>query len=193
MTTTLILAALASFVLMGCSSLEPTDDPGVERAGRYVLINKGPEAEVAVGYRHAQNNLGSEWLLLEAAVTSPPGQTARILREKVSVRTPAGAVVSLATQKDFNESYSSLQAFLRSADVVRDPMDYWPPRKQDCAFRFFVAPGQGVSFDEFSVNDFRACQGRLLFDVPGGVQPGRYVLSIDLEESEVEIPFTLED
>jgi len=102
-------------------------------------------------------------------------------------------VVALATQKEFNESYSSLQAFLRSADVVRDPMEYWPPRKQDCAFRFFVGPGQGVSFDEFSVNDFRACRGRLLFDIPGGVQPGRYVLSIDLEESDVEIPFTLEN
>lgn len=192
-TTTFTLMALAAAALMGCSSAEPTDDPGVDRMGQYVLINKGPEAEMVIGYRHAQNNLGSEWLLLEAAVTSPPGQTARIEREKVSVRTPVGTVVPLATQKEFNQAYSSLQAFLRKADVVREPMDYWPPRKQDCPFQFFVGPGQGVSFDEFSVNDFRACQGRLLFDIPGGVQPGRYVLSIDLEESEIEIPFTLED
>jgi hypothetical protein len=126
-------------------------------------------------------------------VTSPPGQTARIARDKISLRTPAGITVPLATQREFNEAYGGLQSFLRAADVVRDPMGYWPPRKEPCAFRFFVAPGQGVSFDEFSVNDVRACEGRLLFQVPGGVQPGRYVLSVDLEESEIEIPFTLED
>jgi hypothetical protein len=70
-------------------------------------------------------------------------------------------------------------------------MDYWPPRKQQCAIRFFVAPGEGVAFDEVTVNDFRACQGRFFFRVPGGVQAGRYVLAIDLEESEIRIPFTL--
>lgn len=184
---------IIAFALLGCSSVEPTDDPGIDRLGQYLLINRGPEAEVIVGYRHAEKNLGSQWLLLEMAVTSPPGQTARIKRENVSVTTPAGATIPLATQREFNEAYAPLQGFLRAADVVRDPMDYWPPRKEDCPIQFFVQPGEGVSFDEFSVNDFRACQGRFLFEIPGGVQAGRYVLDIDLEESEVRIPFTLED
>jgi len=71
-------------------------------------------------------------------------------------------------------------------------MDYWPPRKQKCAIRFFVAPGSGVSFDEFTVNDFRVCEGRFFFRIPGGVQPGRYVLTIELEESEIRVPIPLE-
>jgi hypothetical protein len=180
-------------ILSGCSSAQPTDDPGVERLGRFILMNKGPEAEVAIGYRHAENNLGSEWLLLEVAITSPPRQVAEIERKNVSVRTPAGVTVPLATQQEFNEAYRSLQPFVKQADVVRDPMDYWPPRKQQCAIQFFVAPGEGVAFDRVSVNDFRACEGRFFFKIPGGVQVGRYVLTIDLQESEIRIPFTLED
>jgi hypothetical protein len=189
---TLALGIIA-LALLGCSSAQPTDDPGIDRLGRYLLINQGPEAEVAVGYRYAAQNLGSQWLLLEVAVTSPPGQTARIKREAISVTTPTGSTIPLATQREFNEAYSSLQGVLRAADVMRDPMDYWPPRKEDFPMKFFVQPGQGVAFDEFSVNDFRTAQGRFLFEIPGGVQAGRHVLDIDLEESEVRIPFTLED
>jgi hypothetical protein len=186
------LLAVAAIALVGCSSAEPTDDPGVDRLGEYLRINRGPEAEVVVGYRYAQANLGAEWLLLEIAATSPPGQTARILRDKVSLRTPAGATLPLASQQEFNAAYSSLQAVERAADVVRDPMGYWPPRKEPCAIRFFTEPGRGVSFDEFTVNDFRACEGRFWFRVPGGVQAGRHVLAIDLKESEIRVPFTLD-
>jgi len=185
----LIIAFLA--VAAGCSSAEPTDDPGVDRMGQYVLMNKGPEAEVAIGYRQADRSLGSEWLLLEVAMTSPLGQSAKVERSDVSVRTPAGTKVPLATQKEFGEAYSSLRPFLTAADIARDPMDYWPPRKQSCEIQFFVQPGAGVAFDEVNLNDFRACQGRFMFKIPGGVQPGRYVLTIELEESEIRIPFTL--
>jgi hypothetical protein len=191
LTLGVVVTAICSF---GCSSAQPTDDPGVDRMGQYMLMSKGPEAEVVVGYRYAQQNLGAEWLLLELAITSPPGQTARILRENVSVTTPDGRVVPLATQPEFNEAYrGQLQASIRAANVVRDPMDYWPPRKQKCGIRFFVSPGEGVAFDEVTVNDFRACEGKFFFEIPGGVQAGRYVLTIDLEESEIRIPIPFED
>jgi hypothetical protein len=188
-----ILFAATALGLAACSSAVPTDDPGVDRMGKFILMGSGPEAEVVVGYRYAQQNLGSDWLLLEIAATSPPNQSARIERSNVSIKTPTGAVVPLATQSEFNEAYRGLQSSIRASDVVRDPMDYWPPRKQNCGIRFFVAPGAGVSFDEVSVNDFRACQGKFFFNIPGGVQPGRYVLSIDFEESEIRIPIPLEN
>jgi hypothetical protein len=188
-----VLFVLTALGLVACSSAEPTDDPGVDRMGKYILMSRGPEAEVVVGYRYAQQNLGAEWLLLEIAATSPPKQNARIERSKVSIKTPNGTTVPLATQTEFSEAYRGLQSSIRASDVVRDPMDYWPPRKQNCDIRFFVAPGSGVSFDEFSVNDFRACQGKFFFKIPGGVQAGRYVLSIDFEESEIRIPIPLEN
>jgi hypothetical protein len=76
--------------------------------------------------------------------------------------------------------------------VVRDPMDYWAPRRKSCFFQFYVEPGEGVSFDQVSVNDHLACQGRFLFQIPGGVQPGRYVLNIDQKDGEITIPITFE-
>jgi hypothetical protein len=191
-TSALALIVTASVLIVGCSSAEPTDDPGVDRMGQYILMSKGPEAEAVIGYRHAQNQLGSEWLMLEVAMTSPPGQTARIERKNISVRTPAGVTIPMATQNDFIQDFGSLQSFISAANVVRDPMDYWPPRKQTCPLEFFVEPGRGISYDQVTVNDFRACQGRFWFKVPGGVQAGRYVLTIELEESEIRIPFTFE-
>jgi len=190
---TLSLVVVAVIGLVGCSSAKPTDDPGVDRMGKYILMHKGPEVEVVVGYRHAQNSLGSEWLLLEMAMTSPVGQTATIERKNVSVRTPAEVTIPLATQTEFNQDYGTLQSFLRAADVVRDPMDYWQPRTESCLIRFFVVPTEGVSFDEVTLNFLRACQGRFLFKIPGGVQAGRYVLNIDLTENEIRIPITFEN
>jgi hypothetical protein len=54
-----------------------------------------------------------------------------------------------------------------------------------------VAPGEGVVFNEVTLNDRRACYGRLFFNVSGGIQPGRWVFGVDLPESEIRIPFEL--
>jgi len=190
--TAAVLATLAlAGVGLGCTSATPTDTPGVDQLGQYILRFKGPEVEVVTGVRHAAANLGSEWLLLEVAVSSPGGAKATIERDKIFVRTPAGDRIPLASQEEFGRAFGGLQPFLRQADVVRDPMDYFPPSRQDCGLDLFAAPGAQVVFDQVSVNDRRACQGRLFFRVPGGVQPGRWVLGIDLEETTVRIPFTL--
>jgi hypothetical protein len=187
------IGVVVAIGLVGCSSAKPTDDPGVDRVGKYLLMSKIPDFEVVIGYRHAQQSLGAPWLLLEVAMTSPSGEIAVVERKNVSVQTPDGATIPLATQREFNEAYGTLQSFIRSADVVRDPMDYWPPRKETCPIEFFVAPGTAVSFDQVTVSDFRACQGRFLFKIPGGVQPGRYVLNIDIKDSKLSIPITIEN
>jgi hypothetical protein len=57
--------------------------------------------------------------------------------------------------------------------------------------QFYVTPGGGVSFDEVTVSDKRGCYGRLYFKVPGGIQSGRWTFGVDLEESEIRIPFEL--
>jgi len=188
------LVAVGAIGLVGCSSAQPTDDPGVDRVGKYILKSSTPSLEVVIGYRYAQQNLGADWLLLETAMTSPTGKTniATVERKNVTVTTPGGEKIPLATQREFTEAYATLQSFLRAADVVRDPMDYWPPRKQSCVIQFYVEPGEGVSFDQVTVNDHLACQGRFLFQIPGGVQPGRYVLNIDQKDQGISIPITFE-
>jgi len=194
MRQTSLLAVLigAVVVVTACSSAVPTETPGVERLGQYILRQNGSEADVVLGYKYASQSLGEEWLLLELAITSPSGESAKFERENIWVRTPEGVQIPAASQKAFGEAYAEMRNRISQANVTRDPMDYFPPNRLPCSLDLYVAPGEGVAYDQVTVNDRRACQGKLFFYVPGGVQPGRYVLGIDLEEDEIRIPFTLE-
>jgi hypothetical protein len=144
-----------------------------------------------LGYRFANSQIGDEWMILEVGLSSPNGQTATVEREDVFLRTPDGTRLPVPTQKAFNEAYGSLRPVISKANVDRDPLDYFPPSRIECAIQFFVTPGGGVSFDEVTVSDRRGCFGRFFFAVPGGIQQGRWVLGIDQPESEIRIPFDL--
>jgi hypothetical protein len=192
---TSIIAAVAvvavTVTVAGCSSATPTDTPGVDRMGQYVLRQFGPELWTVLGYRFANSQIGDEWLILEVALSAPDGQTARVKREDVSLRTPDGKQLSLPSQKEFAEAWGALRPVISKANINRDPLEYFPPNRQECNIQFFVAPGQGVSFDEVSLNHLRGCFGRFFVYVPGGIQQGRWVLAIDQPESEIRIPFEL--
>ena len=195
MKTTSIITMLAlagvAVTLVSCSSATPTDTPGVERMGRSVLRQFGPELWTVLGYRFANSQIGDEWMILEVSLSSPGGQTATVEREDVFLRTPGGNQLALPTQKEFNEAYGSLRPVIAKANVDRDPLDYFPPSRIECAIQFFVTPGGGVSFDEVTLSDRRGCFGRLYVAIPGGIQQGRWVLGIDQPESEIRIPFDL--
>lgn len=190
--TAVAVIGLAATIL-GCSSATPTDTPGVDRMGRYVLKQDGPQLWTVLGYRFATTQIGDEWLILEVGLSSPSGQNATIKREDVFVRTPGGTKIPLATQAEFNEAWGKLRPVINSANVNRDPLSYFPEGREECAVQFFVAPGQGVVYDEVSVNNRRQCYGRLFFNVSGGIQQGRWVFGIDMPESETRIPFDLEE
>ncbi len=65
------------------------------------------------------------------------------------------------------------------------------PTRRPCGDWFFRAPTDGLTRDVLTFSSVEVCDGILFFHVPGGVQPGRWVLEIKLEESIVEIPFVL--
>lgn len=184
-----VAAVTATFV--GCSSATPTDAPGVDRMGQYVLRQFGPELWTVLGYRFANSQIGEEWMILEVGLSSPGGQIATVKREDVFLRTPDGKRLSLPTQKEFAEAWGELRPVVSKANINRDPLDYFPPSRQECSIQFFVEPGQGVSFDEVTLNHQRGCFGRFFFPVPGGIQQGRWVFAIDQPESEIRIPFDL--
>jgi len=50
---------------------------------------------------------------------------------------------------------------------------------------------EGLASDEVPVNTFQLCSGPLVFRVPGGVQPGRWHLVIELKKNRVDVPFEL--
>lgn len=185
-----LAAILAMGLLTGCSTAVPTANPEVERVGRWVLRYAGPQIEAAVGYRFADSSVGDDWMLLDVAVTGTSNASVEISRDRVWLRLPDGATVALPPQEVFAPSYAGLNARINRAVIAADPLDYWIGRAE-CSLDFLVAPGSRIAQLATWVNDRRVCSGRLYFDLPTGIQPGHYVLGIDLEESTVRIPFEI--
>jgi len=186
--STVVLLAMGG---ISCTSAKPTSTPGVDEMGEFIRMEQGKDLEVVVGYRFAAGNLGSEWLILEVAMTTPFSDMTEVKRSDVWIETPDGETIPLATQKEFNESYSELRPLIHRANVARDPMNYFPASRKPCRIQFFVTPGGGMSYDTVTLNYKRGCMGKFFFKVPGGVGPGTWTLGIDLENSQIKIPFEL--
>jgi len=184
------LAALALLTLAACSTATPTATPGVERLGATVLRYSGPEVDAILSYRFADLNPGEEWLFLDLALTGAKRTAVEIKRDRISLLTPNGDVVPLASQVEFGQAYPQLAAALARADVAAEPLGYFPSRTPK-GLNLQVVPGTGLALESVWVNDLDVATGRLFFDLPNGVQAGHYELRIDLEESKVRIPFRL--
>jgi hypothetical protein len=56
---------------------------------------------------------------------------------------------------------------------------------------FFSPPGATFHRNIIGPSAFNYASGPLVFQIPGGVQPGGWVLRIEMEESTAKIPFVL--
>ncbi len=184
------LGALLLLGLTACSTATPTGTPGVERLGATILRYGGPQVQALLSYRWANQNPGEGWLFLDVALTGNTRSAVEVKRDRISVLTPSGDVVPLASQEAFGQAYPQLAAALARAAVAAEPLDYYPGRNPK-GLDFLVVPGTGLALESVWVNDLDVAIGRLYFDLPTGVQPGQYELRIDLEESKVRIPFRL--
>jgi len=177
---------------VGCSSAVPTETPGVERLGATSLRYRGPEVEVVMSHRYATASVGADWLMLELAITTADTATVEIDRNKIWVRTPAGEEVALASQEAFRAAYGELSAKLAQADVMAEPLGYFAGRRER-PLELFATPFEGLVYETVWLTYQEVHVGRLYFEVPGGIQPGRWELHLKLTESEVRIPFRLAD
>jgi hypothetical protein len=183
-------AALLAGAAVGCSTAMPTDTPGVTRVGATALRYAGPDVEAVLSYRFAGTSIGDDWMLLDVAMSGARHESVEVTRAGITLRTPSGEDLPLADQGEFAAAYGALAPVLARADVGAEPLDYWSGRR-DQPIEFFSPPGQSLVFPSFWVNDRLVYSGRLYFQVPGGIQPGRYELRVKLVESELRIPFTL--
>jgi hypothetical protein len=186
----LALGTLALLTLTACSTAAPTGTPGVERLGNTILRYTGPEVDAILSYRFASVNLGEDWLFLDISLTGNTRTAVEVNRDRISLLTPTGDVIPLATQREFGEAYPQLASALARAAIAGEPLDYYPSRTPK-GLDFLVAPGTGLALQSVWVNDLDVAIGRLYFFLPSGVQPGHYELRIDLQEAKVRIPFQL--
>ncbi len=176
-----------------CSSAVSTGDPGVSAVGEHFLLYEGPEIEIVLGTGFAAGHVGGEYLLLGASLAGASGEkTATIDRSKISVRTPDRRMIPLMSQAEFRDVYGRLNVPARRAEAFSPTALDSRPTRRRCGDWFFKAPTDEMARDVLTILPIEVCDGILFFHVPGGVQPGHWVLQIKLEESVVEIPFFLD-
>jgi hypothetical protein len=176
---------------LACSTSSATRAPEVSEQGKYRVWYEGPEVEVEVDYWWAERHLGDQWMILEVAVAGV-SRVAEVSRDSIRLRAPDGTSIPALDRTEFREVYGALRMAFVQTDAWAGPPVRFMGSRQPCGRWFYVAPGVlDHGYDAVYATPMQVCAGPLVFQVPIGVQPGRWVLTIDLEESDVRIPFVL--
>lgn len=184
-------AVIAVAVLAACSTAVPTDTPGVTQRSRYVLNYDGPELRAELAYRWASTHLGEQWLAVKLSLSAAAGAAPVVEHGAISVRAPDGRDVVLVDKAGFWEANAALRIALDVMDAWGPPISRIEGQGRACSEWFLVPPGNLNDRTYLRLEAGSWCSGPLVFAVPGGVQPGRWTLRIELEESDVRIPFEL--
>jgi hypothetical protein len=188
------LAAAALFA--ACSSSSPAKgratEPTVDQLGKTISRYRDPLVEVIVDYKFANLSVGSDWIILNVAVTSSESKSIEVRRDHVLVRTPDGRKIPLPPYSEFIAAYPELQSAARRAALASDPIDFTQAGRRTCDLGFQPLPGTVTALESVFVNMRRICQGLLYFPVEGGIQPGNWEFIIEFEEFDARVPFEIE-
>ena len=164
----------------------------VQMEGPFVRIAYNNEGFVTLGYRIVNESVGEEWVMLDIGATVRQGQpNYKMTREALSLDTPDGRTIPLASNTDFLKV--DLRAMQNRANVMRDSINYFPPgATQACRIGFFAdLESRARAFDEVELHWQRACLGRIYFQVPGGIKLGQHWLNVKFANSLVRVPFRI--
>jgi hypothetical protein len=179
--------------LVGCATGVPTDTPGVRAIGDETVVYDGPELSMSLNTREARRHLGSEYLAIEVSLGER--STSKMLsvdRGDISIVTPDRRRIPLMTQREFLDAYRHLSgAAMRVEFQPVGPPDT-SRMEAPCVDWYFRRPADGMAREHLTITPFQPCWGPLFFHIPGGVQPGRWELEIQLDESKAEVPFYLD-
>ena len=141
--------ALLALVLAGAPAIaqapqvtppKPTVPEIFTLMGQYVRVAYNNQGFATLGYRAAQESIGEEWMLLEVGLTMrSPAQNYTLKRENLSIKTPDGSTIGLATQKDYAEA-GYLRALNMRMKVMRDSINYFPAGSEPRAARSSSSP-----------------------------------------------------
>ncbi len=193
--TILRTMVLTLLLIAGCatSSGPGTIEPGTREVSRYAVIHEGPELAVALGFFEATRSIGDEWLILAVELTASAGSGRSIVNHSdISMIAPDGRRIALIGQDEFRENFGQIRVALERALRSLPILGRYDRSQMPCDRWFLVGPFGGFAYDEVPVNTFQLCSGPLVFHVIGGIQPGRWRLIIELEESRVDAAFELE-
>ncbi len=168
-------------------------DENVAQHSEYSVLYEGPEILASVGFRQAAHDMGDEWMILVVQLTAPPqSDNVDVFREKMTLRTPDGRRIPVLTQAEYRQIYGKIRVRIRQAMSNTPPLRLRGSSQRPCRQWFLEDPADGFGRDQIPISSFQVCAGPLVFRVPGNIQPGRWRLVIELEESIADIPFEIE-
>lgn len=171
---------------------QPTVPEMFTAEGEFVRIAYNNEGWATISYRWAQQQVGQEWILLQAGFTlRKPAKDYKLKREHLTVTTPDGQTIPLATVQEYRGGMGAISALNMRAKAVSDSINYFPNDvSRGCAVQFFGDDsGRTLAFDEVELSWSRACLGRLYFKIPGGVKVGQHWLNVQFASGSLQVPF----
>lgn len=160
--------------------------------GRAAVEHRSPDIHAVAAYYYSQRNHESRWLMIEAALSTTAETVFK--RSDITLVTPEGREVSLATQKMVNDDVNRIKALLQNSQVVdHDVISYFTQRDRIENMKLFTLPFGDVVHDTFIVDRDRIAAGRLFFASPTGAwAKGTHALVIRHAKGAAEIPINLE-
>lgn len=168
-------------------------DSEVSQEGKWRIWYTSPDLRAELNYHWAAKHLGDEWIMLKFSIAGGRSGVASVSRSNVRLRTPGGEMLDLPTEPEFRKVRGSMSMAFRQENAW-GPADARFATSMRRADEWFYSPrGQTIHRETLNPSPFLYCSGPLVFQVPGGVQAGRWTLIIDLEEMRAEIPFVLDE
>ena len=186
--------AVAAFFLFGVGRVyADLDSPNVKKLGRTVSRYRDDVLQIVIGYKHAHYHLDSSWILLETCISATGSQPVEIYREDVALFGPDGTRMPMPSQKKMAQGIPDLSRMLLQARATRDPLGgYFPGCYREERLGFFAVPGEGIVFDQVTVDRETLAWGHLFFESPKGrFEPGIYTLVMENKVAHVRLPLAL--
>ncbi len=182
-----ILVVLIVLVLVLAASLAQAQEIEVSKQGKWRIWYTSPDLRAELDFHWADRHPGAEWLILKFSVAGGLKGVTSVNHKDVRVRTPEGTIFGLPTQAEYRGVRGSMQVAFKQQNVWAPPASRFRGSLTRIEDWFFNPSGTVDYRETIHPSAVQYCSGPLMFQVPGGVQPGAWTLLIGLEE----IPFVL--
>ncbi len=182
-----VLLATAIVVLAGGIQFASAQEIKVSKEGKWRIWYTSPDLRAELDFHWADRHPGDEWLILKLSVAGGLKGVTSVNHKDVRVRAPEGTIFELPTQAEYRAVRGSMRVAFKQENVWGPPAS----RFRNSLVRiedWFFNPAGTVDFREtIHPSSAQYCSGPLMFQIPGGVQPGGWTLLIGPDE----IPFVL--
>ena len=184
--TPVLVAGLCAF----SSAPSSTTSEFTQRA-KHVVVYDGPEIKAHLEYWWADDYISTPNLMLKLSLMVDGTMSTEVKRDAIAVLSPDGSTIPLVDPREFQRQYPDLLSALNLNNAWGPPPESFSGIRKSCGRWFLSGPGALRDQPSLTVIPGYWCSGPLVFAVPDGVRPGQWVLLVDLEGSDVRIPFML--